>query len=155
MFGQPPHKGGSRRRSPPQPRAQHRRFEDPNHIHSQSQNYYFPSNPFSPQNPNLMNQNSNFGYLPFQQNSGFQFSSRGNNEVVERVDRAVIKARRDLIEAGENVSAWKVSQAALVMLKADSWDSLGLRMQQVPSLFQLIVTDGKWRTHRQRWGFMG
>lgn len=41
------------------------------------------------------------------------------------------------------MSAWKVSQAALVMLNADSWDSLGLRMQQVPSLFQLLVTDGK------------
>ncbi|KAJ8530755.1 hypothetical protein K7X08_023636 [Anisodus acutangulus] len=122
MYGQPPHHGGAggsrRRRSPPQ----HRRIQNPNHIHSQSPN-------------------SNFGYFPFQQNPSFQFSSRNNNNEV--VDRAVIKARSDLIEAGKNVCAWKVSQGALVILEADSWDSLGLRMQQVPSLFNLIVTDGK------------
>ncbi|XP_006360949.1 uncharacterized protein [Solanum tuberosum] len=136
----PPHQGGSRRKSRPQPREQHRRFhQNSDHIHSsQSQNYYLPQNSYFP------NQSSNLGYTPFHQSPGFQFSSRSSyGEVVERVDRAVIKARRDLIEAGENVSAWKVSQAALVMLKADSWDSLGVRMQQVPSLFQLIVTDGK------------
>ncbi|WMV48292.1 hypothetical protein MTR67_041677 [Solanum verrucosum] len=136
----PPHQGRSRRKSRPQPREQHRRFhQNSDHIHSsQSQNYYLPQNSYFP------NQSSNLGYTPFHQSPGFQFSSRSSHgEVVERVDRAVIKARRDLLEAGENVSAWKVSQAALVMLKVDSWDSLGIRMQQVPSLFQLIVTDGK------------
>lgn len=53
------------------------------------------------------------------------------------------KARQDLLAAGESVSAWKVSQAVLVTLQVDSWDSLGLRMQEVPSLHRLILTEGK------------
>lgn len=69
--------------------------------------------------------------------------SKGNKEVIERIDKAVIKARKDLVEAGKNVSAWKVSQAALVILNADTWDSLGFKVQEVPSLQSLIVTEGK------------
>ncbi|KAM3327143.1 hypothetical protein P3S67_002269 [Capsicum chacoense] len=121
----PPYNGRSQRPSPPQPQEQHQQ-----HPQFQCPNHNKPSSP-SP-DPCIA------GVLV-----QAVFSSRSNNEVVERVDRAVMKARRDIIEAGENVSAWKVSQAALVMLNADSWDSLGLKMQRVPSLFQLIVTDGK------------
>ncbi|XP_019264189.1 PREDICTED: uncharacterized protein LOC109241829 [Nicotiana attenuata] len=155
MYGQPPRNGGGGggwRSGPPpqqpQPPVPHVGFQNHNFIPSQPPNYFVPSNPFFPQNPNFPIHNPNFSNFPIQQNPNFQFqqplqsSSRGN-EAVERVDRAVIKARRDLIEAGENVSAWKVSQAALVILKADSWDSLGLKMQQVPSLNRLIVTEGK------------
>lgn len=61
--------------------------------------------------------------------------------VLERVDRAVAKARRDLIAAGESVSAWKVLQSALQMLQVDSWRSLGCQMLEVPSLRQLILTE--------------
>ncbi|KAJ9182462.1 hypothetical protein P3X46_006457 [Hevea brasiliensis] len=64
-------------------------------------------------------------------------------ETLERVDRAAEKAWQDLLAAGESVSAWKVSQAALVTLQVDSWDSLGFRMQEVPSLHRLILTEGK------------
>ena len=41
------------------------------------------------------------------------------------------------------MTAWKVSQAALLMLKADSWESLGFQMQQVPSLYHLMAIEGK------------
>ncbi|KAM7485838.1 hypothetical protein LguiA_001847 [Lonicera macranthoides] len=66
-----------------------------------------------------------------------------NVEVLEMIDRAVVKARLNLLAAGENASAWKVSQAALLILKVDSWELLGVQMQQVPSLHRLIVTEGK------------
>lgn len=54
-----------------------------------------------------------------------------------------MKAHCDLVAARESVSAWKVSQAALLVLKADSWESLGVQMQLVPSLNRLIVVEGK------------
>ncbi|KAM7485828.1 hypothetical protein LguiA_001837 [Lonicera macranthoides] len=73
----------------------------------------------------------------------FPYPPRPNVEVLERIDRAVVKARLDLLAAGENASAWKVSQAALLILKVDSWESLGVQMQQVPSLHRLIVTEAK------------
>ncbi|KAH0635064.1 hypothetical protein KY289_038096 [Solanum tuberosum] len=79
-----------------------------------------------------------------QQNPIFQVQQQpSNKEGIERIDKAVIKARKDLIEAGKNVSAWEVSQAALVILNADTWDSLGFKVQEVPSLQSLIVTEGK------------
>lgn len=56
-----------------------------------------------------------------------------------------MKARGDLLASKENVSAWKVSQGALLMVKADSWESLGFQMQQVPTLNHLLVTEGKVR----------
>nr|POE55875.1 hypothetical protein CFP56_48568 [Quercus suber] len=39
---------------------------------------------------------------------------------VDKVDRAVTKARRNIIAAGENLTAWQVSQDALLNLKLDS-----------------------------------
>lgn len=41
------------------------------------------------------------------------------------------------------MTAWKVSQAALLTLKAESWEALGFQMQQVPSLYSLMVIEGK------------
>lgn len=41
------------------------------------------------------------------------------------------------------MTAWKVSQAALLTLKAESWEALGFQMQQVPSLYRLMVIEGK------------
>lgn len=87
------------------------------------------------------------GHENLQPNPVFQVqqqpSSLGNKEGIERVDKAVVKARKDLIEAGKNVTAWKVSQAALVILNSDTWDSLGFKVQEVPSLHSLIVLEGK------------
>ncbi|EYU42937.1 hypothetical protein MIMGU_mgv11b015863mg, partial [Erythranthe guttata] len=62
---------------------------------------------------------------------------------LERIERAVVKSQTDILAKGENVSAWKVSQAALLTLQAYSWDSLGFPMQQVPSLFRIMVIEGK------------
>lgn len=70
---------------------------------------------------------------------------RGPEKSVEEIDKAVAKAHRKLMAARESVSAWKVSQAALVVLKADSWESLGVQMQLVPSLNRLIAVEGKVR----------
>lgn len=63
-------------------------------------------------------------------------------EALGRIDTEVVKARRDILASGDNVSAWKVSQAVCLALKVDS-ESLGFQMQQVPSLHDLIVTEGK------------
>ncbi|CAH9091450.1 unnamed protein product, partial [Cuscuta epithymum] len=83
-------------------------------------------------------------FFPFQ-DPNFQFHSQPTRPVgaIEMIDKAVLKARREIIAAGDSVSAWKVSQAALVILQADTWDSLGFQMQQVPSLHRLILTEGK------------
>lgn len=52
-------------------------------------------------------------------------------------------AHRELVDGGEGVSSWKVVQSALVLLKVDSWGVLGFQMQDVPSLYRLMVTEGK------------
>ncbi|XP_050285650.1 protein NO VEIN-LIKE-like [Quercus robur] len=62
---------------------------------------------------------------------------------MEKVDRAVTNARRNIIAAGESVTAWKVSQDTLLILNLDSWSSLGFPMQEVPSLHRLMLTEGK------------
>ncbi|CAI0380218.1 unnamed protein product [Linum tenue] len=62
---------------------------------------------------------------------------------LEKIDRAADKARQDLIAAGESVTSWKVSQNVLLALQVDSWQSLGFRMQEIPSLNRLILTEGK------------
>ncbi|KAF7848489.1 hypothetical protein BT93_L1906 [Corymbia citriodora subsp. variegata] len=66
-----------------------------------------------------------------------------HKELVERTERAVVKAWRDLVAAGESVSACKVSQATLLALQVDSWGSLGFQMQEVPALHRLMATEGK------------
>ncbi|KAJ6836182.1 uncharacterized protein M6B38_326795 [Iris pallida] len=62
---------------------------------------------------------------------------------LDRVEAAVAEAQRDLCSSEENVSAWKVSQAALAALRADSWISLGFQLLEVPSLHRLMDTEGK------------
>ncbi|CAK7328430.1 unnamed protein product [Dovyalis caffra] len=91
------------------------------------------------QEPPTLQQN-----LPkFPQNPKKKVKQDNKELQLERADRAVEKARQDLFEAEENVSSWKVSQSVLVNLQAESWDSLGFRMQEVPALFRLMVTEGK------------
>lgn len=41
------------------------------------------------------------------------------------------------------MSSWKVVQSALLSLKVDSWGALGFQMQDVPTLYRLMVTEGK------------
>lgn len=59
------------------------------------------------------------------------------------MDEAVVRAHREIIGAGDHVTAMKVSRAALVLLKANSWESLGVQMQHVPSLYRLMLIEGK------------
>ncbi|GKU97667.1 hypothetical protein SLEP1_g10782 [Rubroshorea leprosula] len=108
----------------------------------QNPNYPQQNHNFRPQIPNFPRQhgygNQSFGHPPFHRESVGCEKPMG---VLERVDRAVAKARRDLIAAGESVSAWKVSQSALQILQVDSWHSLGCQMLEVPSLRQLMLTE--------------
>lgn len=146
MYGRPSRSSGAawgQAPSVPQPLNPNFSLQNPNTP------YLYPINPafqayrnFSPNN------------LPPPQNPSFvprQFSNSPfrppppqiSNELLEKVDRAVAKARSDLIAAGDGVSAWKVSQSALMMLQIDGWGSLGFQMQQVPSLQRLMFTEGK------------
>ncbi|MCD7453281.1 hypothetical protein HAX54_020360 [Datura stramonium] len=137
QFQQPPHQQNQFQQPPPQQSFPRGNNEVAERVDGAAVNVQ-PNPSFQVQQP------------PPQNYSNFQFQKpplKGNKavskEVIDRVDKAVTKARKDLIEAGENVSAWKVSQAALVILNADTWDSLGFTMQEVPSLHSLIITEGK------------
>ncbi|KAD5508904.1 hypothetical protein E3N88_16607 [Mikania micrantha] len=163
MNGQSPRfsrRGGGREQYPPQQPPQQPLQPLFHHNYLLNNNYYLqPSNfpitfpTFPVENPNFHAQNfniptgnpnfhaQNHRFDPHNQlsnNRGIQF-----NESIEKIDKAVVKARRELIASGENVSALKVSQAVLVVLQADSWDSLGVQMQQVPSLYRLMLIEGK------------
>ncbi|KAG6422998.1 hypothetical protein SASPL_113381 [Salvia splendens] len=65
------------------------------------------------------------------------------NEMAEKVDQAAKSAWKDLLKSKENVSAWRVSQAALLAVNAGSWESLGFPMQEGPSLKSIMVTEEK------------
>lgn len=59
------------------------------------------------------------------------------------VEEEALKAHKELVNAGESVNAWKVSQAALVSLQVDSWSTLGFQIQDVAFLRKLLFTEGK------------
>ncbi|XP_042059234.1 uncharacterized protein LOC121803669 [Salvia splendens] len=63
--------------------------------------------------------------------------------MAEKVDQAAKSAWKDLLKSKENVSAWRVSQAALLAVNAGSWESLGFPMQEGPSLKSIMVTEEK------------
>ncbi|KAK9061523.1 hypothetical protein SSX86_018705 [Deinandra increscens subsp. villosa] len=156
MYGQPPrfsNRGGGRGQRPPQQPPFNPNFLPNNNYYHQPPNFPINFPIFPVENPNFHTQNFN---LPignpnlYVQNTVFDPHSQLSNKrgmqlngATEKIDKAVVKARRELIAAGENVSALKVSQAALVVLQADSWDSLGVQMQQVPSLYRLMLIEGK------------
>ncbi|KAL7106458.1 hypothetical protein ACP275_07G115500 [Erythranthe tilingii] len=141
-------------------------FPNPNLFFPQQTPNLWPHfNPFL-QNPNIYPQNqqqftnSNFPIqLNYDNNNNVQAPHpNGNNnssctfppqcvnsqrEIVDELDNAVIRARAELLGSNQNVSSWKVSQEALLMVKAESWESLGFKMQQVPSLKHLMIIEGK------------
>lgn len=159
MYGHPSHRspaaggGSGRGGAVPQPQAlPPSPYHFIHNVNSCIQNPTFQANLGFPyiQNPNLPVQNHSFPFT----NPSFSAQSanftgfrpqppKRNKEVLDRADGAVVKARRDLIAAGESVSAWKVSQSALLALQVDSWESLGFQMQEVPCLHSLIVMEGK------------
>lgn len=146
-------------------------YYQPNYF-PQNPNPQYQSNPqfyqqqstpqFYFQNPNLQNpliqnllnvlpQNPNF-QSPYIQSPAAppphrppqpQNASLNPKMSMERVESAAAKAQRDLSDAGENVTAWKVSQATLVSLQVDSWSSLGFQLQEVQTLRRLLATEGK------------
>ncbi|KAK7247091.1 hypothetical protein RIF29_41968 [Crotalaria pallida] len=63
--------------------------------------------------------------------------------VLAGAERAAEKAWRDLFKTQESVSAWKVSQNTLLELQVDSWEALGIKMQQVPTLLRLMTIESK------------
>nr|XP_043628280.1 protein NO VEIN-like [Erigeron canadensis] len=151
MYGQQPRfnrrGGGPGRGQPTQqqpPPVNPNYFLNNNNYYIQPPNFDLPmvSPNFLPQNYNLPIVNPNFN-PPRLFSPSSQSSSSNNNNNRGMIDKAVAKARRELLAAGDNVSALKVSQAALVILEADSWDSLGVKMQNVPSLFRLMLIEGK------------
>ncbi|PKU87467.1 uncharacterized protein LOC110097136 [Dendrobium catenatum] len=62
---------------------------------------------------------------------------------IEEVESAVIKAHKDLLEAGENASVWKISQSVARSLKVSSWEALGFRTVDAPTLRNLQPVEGK------------
>ncbi|RID57113.1 hypothetical protein BRARA_F00515 [Brassica rapa] len=89
-------------------------------------------------------QNLNFAHPPIPSFRPQIHGSSGNVEAV-RIDNAVKETRRSLVAAGENVSSIRVSQSVLAQLQQqpDSQRSLGMQMQDVPSLRQLMTLEGK------------
>lgn len=131
----------------PNPNNTYLQTPNPNNAYLQPpqyQNQSFPTN-FPVQGCDFSVRNQGF---PVQHFPGQGSQPQNPRVPLEKVDRAVVKARRDLLAAGESVSAWKVSQSALLTLQVDCWGSLGFRMQQVPSLHSLIVTEGKVMSYR-------
>ncbi|GMH20284.1 hypothetical protein Nepgr_022125 [Nepenthes gracilis] len=99
-------------------------------------NLYIQNTNFPIPNPIFPVQNPKFTAQP-------QNATPNRREALEKIEASVAKARRELIASGESVSTWKVSQSALVTLQADSLESLGFQLQEVPSLHHLIVVEGK------------
>jgi hypothetical protein len=68
---------------------------------------------------------------------------RNQRAVLEKAQAAARKARDELARSGQAVTGWKVAQAALLALKADSWGSLGVQLHDVPVLRDLFLIEGK------------
>ncbi|PKA53015.1 hypothetical protein AXF42_Ash001996 [Apostasia shenzhenica] len=114
-------------------------------------NVHFPGNLQYPLQPATLPwpvfQNPSFGQPQNPIMSAHDFSAPRPSSnppiTLEMIENAAAKAHANLVSAGENVSAWKVSQSALVSLKVDSWSSLGFQLQDVPTLRRLLLTEGK------------
>ncbi|GER41663.1 histidine kinase [Striga asiatica] len=173
MYGQSPpsRSGGGRRRGrevaqPPQQQQipmTSNIFPHPSFFVPQQNPAFLP--PLYPfvQNPTTFPQAqqpfpySNFSYQTIPDNSNFQDPitdgssnskspqqhEKKHGEMVEKFDKAAMRAWKDLLKLDDNISAWKVSQSALLKVKAESWESLGFQMQQVPSLKRLLAVEGK------------
>ncbi|KAE8731874.1 hypothetical protein F3Y22_tig00002511pilonHSYRG00524 [Hibiscus syriacus] len=126
----------------------------PNFALQQNPNNFFFQNPFPyslPQNPNITTQqppqqlfnNPRSSQSQLHNQRGSATSGQVPREVQERINQAVNQAWQGLMASRNSVTAWKVSQAALVELQADSWSSLGLDMQGVPSLQKLMTIEGR------------
>jgi len=146
MNGHPfPFRGGHRQPPPPPP---------PHSANAPNLNNFFPQQS-TPQYPlNVPNPTAAF-FQPPPPSFSFPNNARSfppqyppppppNYKLaIDHAERAAAAAYSALLAAGGSVSAWEVSQNALLMLQVDSWNSLGIKMQQVPSLHRLMMTEGK------------
>ncbi|KAF7807153.1 histidine kinase-, DNA gyrase B [Senna tora] len=131
-------------------------FQNPN-IFSQTAPPYAPFSQFQNHNVNLQNPIWSFQQnpaLPVQNIGAFPPqplpssvprppTPQNPEELTEKFERAVRKARDELLQAKESVTSWKVTMKAVMMLQADSWSILGIRMLKVPSLERLMNIEEK------------
>ncbi|KAK8480690.1 hypothetical protein V6N11_070955 [Hibiscus sabdariffa] len=116
-------------------------------------NFFFPNpNAYSlPQNTNIPTQqppqqvfnNPSSSQSQLHNQRGSAASGQVPREVQERANQAVNQAWQELFASRNSVTAWKVSEAALVALQAGSWSSLGLDMQGIPSFQKLMTIEGR------------
>lgn len=69
------------------------------------------------------------------------------DERTARAEKAAKTAYQELLAGGQGVTLWKVTQSVLQVLKADSLESLGLRLHDVPCLRKLLFLEGKVNTY--------
>ncbi|KAH0448721.1 hypothetical protein IEQ34_022521 [Dendrobium chrysotoxum] len=110
------------------------------------ENFNFSPYASSSNSPYWQRANSNFQnprfYSPqFPQNGNYRNQSQHFS--IEEVESAVVKAHKDLLESGENVSVWKISQSVARSLKVSSWEALGFRTVDAPTLRDLQPIEGK------------
>ncbi|TYH83645.1 hypothetical protein ES332_D02G145400v1 [Gossypium tomentosum] len=118
--------------------------QSPNNFFFQNSNAYsLPQNSIIPQPQPQQVNNPSSSQSQLHNHRGSAASGQVPKEVQERANQAVNQAWRELIATGNSVTAWKVSEAALVALQADSWSSLGLDMQGIPSLQRLMAIEGR------------
>ncbi|CAO2823393.1 unnamed protein product, partial [Amaranthus hypochondriacus] len=121
-----------------------------------NQNYNQTAFPigFQHNNPNLSFSISNPGsssQVQKQQRPNPKFPTKPNSHstsvdhkaTLDKIEDTVATVRRQFIQAGDHVSVWKLSHCALLKLQADSWDSLGFQLHQIPSLHQLNYIESK------------
>nr|XP_011462802.1 PREDICTED: uncharacterized protein LOC101296952 isoform X3 [Fragaria vesca subsp. vesca] len=91
--------------------------------------------PSLPPNPNET--------LPSPEPSSSGFRAEDPREVLRKIDRAAEMIRDEVVAAGRSVSSWKVLQTALLRANVDAETCLGVRIEQLPSLHRLMVTEGR------------
>ncbi|XBH73605.1 hypothetical protein VPH35_100688 [Triticum aestivum] len=125
-------------------------FQQHQHQQQQYQQPPLPSPGYaqSPTTPNVQHRppNPSPASAPPQQQQQQPLPPPRNPAALERAQAAATKARDELTHAGQGVTGWKVAQAALVALKADSWGSLGVQLHDVPVLRELFSIEGKVNT---------
>ncbi|GJR31104.1 histidine kinase-, DNA gyrase B-, and HSP90-like ATPase family protein [Tanacetum coccineum] len=107
--------------------------------HNYLHNLYYHPPPYAqppPQQPypNLPIQNPNLSYGE---------NVMEQNVYIMKIGKAVTKARRGIVSSGEHVSSAKVVEDVVLELNVDQWDSIGVKMQDVPPLFRLMQLEKK------------
>ncbi|XP_068634476.1 protein NO VEIN [Aristolochia californica] len=111
-------------------------FPNPNLYCHNAVSYFQSPNVYTSSFGNPCLQDYNVQYRPNRPSSNRQ-------DVLERIESVVTEVKHGLLTAGESVSLWKVSQAVLLSLQVDSWTTLGFQFQEIPSLYRLMMTEGK------------